>query len=211
MIALIGLLSAGLLMPRAVQANPAPYPSVTSTELPTLTVQAPEPSSPFYANNTLELNFNVTTPQSWNSYYLSVPTVGLAQIFVYLDGVSKQVLHPGIQQNFDVILTSTVVFANLTQQQHTAWIDVYCYIYGDGYDASVSQTSTFTIDSQEQTIAFHEDPVATTRPGTQSTVPPSPPPPTATPTSTPTPTVPEVAYCTLSLALIFGVGAIIVL
>ena len=77
-------------------------------------------------------------------------------------------------------------------------------------NASVSQTLTFTIDAQAQTIAFHEDPVVTTRPGTQSTVAPSPPAPTATPTSTPTPTVPEFLWLML-LPLFLSTFFIVVL
>jgi hypothetical protein len=173
-----------------VKANPIPYPDTPTTELPTITVQTPEPSSPLYANNTLELYFNVTKPQSWNSYYHNAaPLVGVAWVYLYLDGVINQT-YPA---KYDTLDQYTTVLANLTQQQHTVWIDVYCLLYSQlGFsNASVSQTLTFTINAQKQTIAFHEDPVVTTRPGTQSTVAPSPPPLTPTPTSAPTPTVPE--------------------
>jgi hypothetical protein len=79
-----------------------------------------------------------------------------------------------VDQRFEIDTTPeyTAVLGNLTQQQHTAWIDVYCDVYAGtgGYNASVGQTLTFTIDSQAQTIAFHEDPVATTKPGTRPIV-----------------------------------------
>src|SRR5665647_664967 len=94
-----------------VEGNPIPYPDTPTTELPTLTVQTPEPSSPLYANNTLELNFTVVKPQSWNSYYHGmIPTVGIAQIFLFLDGVIKQA-YPWTQNNVDQY---TAVFTNLT-------------------------------------------------------------------------------------------------
>jgi hypothetical protein len=87
----------------------------------------------------------------------------------------------------------------LTLQQHTVWIDVYCDVYAaiGGYNASVGQTLTFIIDSQAQSIAFHEDPVATTKPGTRPIVTSGIPflilNPSVTPTVTPFPTtaVPE--------------------
>jgi len=119
-----------------------------------------------------------------------IPTVGIAQIFLFLDGVIKQA-YPWTQNNVDQY---TAVFTNLTQQRHTVWIDVYCKIFSqsDGFNTSISQTLNFTIDAQAQTIAFHEDPVVTTRPGTRPTVvPPLPLLPTLNPTATSTPTVPE--------------------
>jgi hypothetical protein len=51
-----------------VGANPMPYPPVPNTELPTLTIQAPETNSTDYINNTFVLNFTVTKPGSWNLY-----------------------------------------------------------------------------------------------------------------------------------------------
>lgn len=181
-IALISMLSAGLLMPWVVQANPRPiYPT---NELPTLTVQTPEPSSPLYANNTLELHFNVTLPQSWNSYYHGeIPNVATAETFLFLDGVLARVS----PQTYDTVQQYTAVLANLTQQQHSVWIDIYCHILYTGSNVSVGQTLTFTIDAQAQTIAFHEDPVVTTSPGTRPIVPVSLPFLTLNPTVTPTP------------------------
>ncbi len=176
-----------------VDANPIPYPATPSTELPDLTVQNPDATSLLYANNTLELHFNVTKPQSWNSYYHNVaPLVGVAWVYLYLDGVINQT-YPA---KYDTLDQYTTVLANLTQQQHTVWIDVYCLLYSQlGFsNASVSQTLTFTINAQKQTIAFHEDPIVTSRPAIDSTVAPSPPPPTPTPTTTPTSTVPEFSW-----------------
>ena len=108
-----------------VQANPVPYPSTPTTELPTLTVQTPEPNSLLYAKNTLELHFNVTKPQSWNSYYLGeIPLVGVAWVYLYLDGEMKQTY----SATHNTLDQYTAVLANLTQQQHTVWIDVWCEI-----------------------------------------------------------------------------------
>jgi hypothetical protein len=194
MIALIGMLSVGLLMPWVVQANPVPYNSEPVTEFPILTIQDPKASSPIYADNTLELHFNVTKPPSWSSYYLGeIPTVGEFAVYLYLDGEMKHT-YPWTH---NIVDQYTVVFENLSQQQHTIWIDIYCNVVGAPdapFNASVSQTLTFTIDAHAQTIAFQEDPVATTRPGTQSTIAPGPPAPTATPIPTPTPTVPELPW-----------------
>jgi hypothetical protein len=182
-IALIGILSVGLFMPWGVQANPIVHPT---NELPTLTVQTPDSTSPYYAANALELNFTVTKPQSWNEYqYGTIPEVGFAQTFLYLDGELTQA-YPWTSNTTDQY---SVVFTNLTQQQHTVWIDVWCHIEYDGSNASVSQTLTFTMDSQAQTIAFHQDPITTTKPGTRPIiVPPNSPMPTLPPISTPTPT-----------------------
>ena len=156
-----------LSMPLPVQANPSPDQSVSTTELPTLTVQTPDSSSPLYANNTLELNFTVTKPQSWDSYYQGIiPTVGEAVIYLFLDGVMNRA-YPWTQNNVDQY---TAAFTNLTQQPHTLWIDIYCYIYSDGSNDSVSQTVTFTINAQTQTISFSESPVETNSPGKFLTV-----------------------------------------
>lgn len=187
MIALIGFFLVGLFMPCGVEADPIVY--TPATELPTLTTQTPEPSSPIYANNDLELNFTVIIPQSWDIYYHGIPTVGTAEIFLYLDGVSYYDYNSAYTP-----LQYTAVFTNLTQQQHTVWIDVYCYLLANGSDVSVSQTLTFTIDAHTQTIAFHEDPVVTTSPGTRPTVAPTlfnMPTLNPTATSTPNPTYSE--------------------
>ena len=153
MFALICMLSVGLRVPWVAEANPIVQPT---NELPTLTVQTPEPSSPYYAVNALELNFTVTEPQSWNAYqYGTIPEVGYAQIFLYLDGA---LIH-AYPWTYNTVDQYSAVFTNLTQQQHIMWIDVWCFIEYDGSNASVSQTLTFTMDAQAQTITFHQDPV----------------------------------------------------
>ncbi len=91
-----------------VQANPIPYQP--TNELPTLTVQTPEPSSPIYASNNLELKFNVTTPQSWISYYRGQPNVATVIVLCFLDGVRKQA-YPFANDTFNQY---TVDFTNLT-------------------------------------------------------------------------------------------------
>ena len=183
MFALICMLSVGLRVPWVAEANPIVQPT---NELPTLTVQTPEPSSPYYAVNALELNFTVTEPQSWNAYqYGTIPEVGYAQIFLYLDGA---LIH-AYPWTYNTVDQYSAVFTNLTQQQHIMWIDVWCFIEYDGSNASVSQTLTFTMDAQAQTITFHQDPVETTRPGTCPTyVPINPPMATLPPIPTHTPT-----------------------
>jgi hypothetical protein len=173
-------------MPFVVEGNPVPR--VPATELPSLITQAPDSSSPIYAYNDLEFNFSVIIPQTWDLTYMGNPTVGSAGVFLYLDGV------PYYTYDTSTIPPQyTAVFANLTQQQHTVWIDVYCILYANDSTVSVNQTLIFTIDAHTQTIAFQEDPVATTSPGWRPAIAPPFAMPTLSPTvtSTPNPTFSE--------------------
>ena len=144
------------------EANPVPYPPTPNTELPTLEIQTPESYSPLYANNTLELNFTVTQPNSWISYYMGfMPIVGRCYVYVYLDGYLKT----GFPSTHDIVDDYNVTFRNLTSVQHTVIIDVYALTFsqiGD-YQSNVTQTVSFIVNSSSQTIEFNEDPVVTIR------------------------------------------------
>ena len=185
-------------------ANPIPYPSAPNTELPTLTIQTPESQSLLYANNSMAMNFTVIQPDSWLFYYNGFfPYVGRCYVYVYLDGSSKQAF-PSTQVKVN---DYTLEFSNLTSDQHTAKIDVYCLTFSQigTYQSNVTQTVTFTINSNSQTTSFYANPVTTIRGPYPSAAPiaSTNPSPSLSPTSTPTPTVPEVPYCTLAIAIAF--------
>ena len=200
----ISIILAGMLVAEVAKANPIPYPPAPNTELPTLTIQTPENYSATYANSTLELNFTVTKPTSWNSYHMGfIPTVGQCWVYTYLDGILKQ----GFPSVTTTVMNCTAIFKNLTTDQHTARIDVYAMTYyahynetnypqGRGsYQSNVTQTILFTLNADSQTLLFKEYPAVITR-GVVTTIGPSSSPsptpshlqlPTPTQTLTPTP------------------------
>lgn len=183
-------------------ANPIPYPSTPNTELVTLTIQTPESHSTLYANNSMVMNFTVIQPDSWLYYYNGFfPYVGRCYVYVYLDGSFKQAF-PSTQVKVN---DYTVEFDNLSSNQHTAKIDVYCLTFSQigTYQSNVTQTATFTINANSQTISFYENPVMTIRGPFPSEAPiaSTNPPPSLSPTSTPTPAVPEFSTWTILLFL----------
>lgn len=177
---------------RLANANPIPFPATPNTDLPTLTVQTPESQSPLYSNNSLELNFTLIKPNSWNSYYNGFfPVIGECVIYLYLDGTLKQ----GYPWTKETVDNYNVVLSNLTSQQHTVKIDAYAITFsqiGD-YQSNVTQTISFTINANSQTISFYANPVMTIRGPYPSATPISSinPSPSLSPTLTPTPSIPE--------------------
>jgi hypothetical protein len=180
-------------------ANAIPYPPTPNTDLPTLVIQTPEPHSPSYANNTLELNFTVIQPNSWDSYYMDfMPTVGRCYGYCYLDGILVNAF-PSTQ---NIVSNYTFVFSNLTSNQHTVKIDVYTLTFSqiDTYQSNVTQTVSFKINAGSQTISFHEEPIAIIR----GQYPPS----ASSPLSEPTPTPPEGSSYSIPAFVIGSVIAI---
>jgi hypothetical protein len=159
-----------------VDANPVPFPATPNTELPTLTIQTPVSQSSLYANNSMAMSFTVVQPDSWLSYYNGFfPYVGTVNLYVYLDGSLKQ----GFPWTKVKVNDYTVEFGNLSSNQHTIRIDGYCLAPSQigTYQSNVTQTVTFTVNANSQTISFFANPVMTIRG----------PYPSPTPTASPTP------------------------
>jgi hypothetical protein len=51
---------------KVAEANPVPYPSTPSTELPTLVIRSKKNYSDYYAEGTFKLDFIIIQPESWN-------------------------------------------------------------------------------------------------------------------------------------------------
>lgn len=159
-----------------VDANPVPFPATPNTELPTLTIQTPESQSILYANNSMAMSFTVVQPDSWLSYYNGFfPYVGTCNLYIYLDGSLKQ----GFPWTKVKVNDYTIEFGNLSSNQHTIRIDGYCLAPSQigTYQTNVTQSVTFTVNANSQTISFYANPVMTIRG----------PYPSPTPTASPTP------------------------
>jgi hypothetical protein len=153
----------------SANANPMTYPPAPSTDLPTLVIQTPENYSDTYAGNTLELNFTITKPKSWDSYggIMSMPAVGYYTVMVYLDETQKY-LQPNLGSPGRLVANYVAVFKNLTTGQHTIKIDVLAntlYGYEDSLDyrSDIVQTVLFRIDEDSKTIWFVVEPQTTER------------------------------------------------
>ena len=102
-------------------ANPVPYPTTPNQELPTLKVESPNDGEVF-TSDTIRLNFTVTIPDSWDSYWLTaMPVIGDFDVDVYLDGNLKYTEwmagSPGIlTYNYSIVLD------DLTGGEHSARI-----------------------------------------------------------------------------------------
>jgi hypothetical protein len=159
-----------------VDANPVPFPATPNTELPTLTIQTPESQSSLYSNNSMAMSFTVVQPDSWLSYYNGFfHYVGTCNLYVYLDGSLKQ----GFPWTKVKVNDYTLEFDNLSSNQHTIRIDGYCLAPSQigTYQSNVTQTVTFTVIANSQTISFSANPALTIRG----------PYPSPTPTASPTP------------------------
>ena len=111
--------------PSLATANPIPYSSEPNTESPTLEVISPK-SGEFYDENSIELVFSVTKPDSWNFYWLGeegLPVIGDYWVYVYLDGeLNTQTYSPNIR---DVHTTNySIVLEELERGSHTTKIDL---------------------------------------------------------------------------------------
>jgi hypothetical protein len=143
-------------------ANPVPYPSEPNQELPTFEVESPK-NDAVYTVETVELVFNVTKPDSWNSYWLGVtsglPVVGSYSVFVYLDGNLVSTYHdPSLR---DVLTTNYSRVLNLANGAHLIDIDVEANTFYENpnpgqhdlqyftYSRNISDTIHFTINSEQ--------------------------------------------------------------
>jgi hypothetical protein len=183
---------AGIQAVEVAKANPIPFPPAPSTDLPTLVIQPPENFSDTYSSNTLELNFTVTKPYSWDSYggMLIMPAVGGYIVWVYLDGTLKY--HSSNLGSPGILITNYIaVFKNLTLGQHTLKVDILAQAYYNKtyyanqepgsfntYESTISQMMFFSIDADSKTIWFVSDPQVTEKQPYPSPLLPLPTPPT---------------------------------
>lgn len=108
-----------------VKANPIPYPTEPNTESPTLKVESPK-NEEIYDENSIELVFSITKPESWNSYWLGdegFPVIGDYWIYIYLNGeLNTNQYSPNIR---DVHTTNySIVLEELKRGRHTITIDL---------------------------------------------------------------------------------------
>jgi hypothetical protein len=147
----------------SASANPVPYPSEPNQDLPTFKVESPK-NDAVYSVNTVKLVFNVTKPDSWNSYWLGVtsglPVIGSYSVFVYLDGnLASTYYDPSLR---DVPTTNyTAVLNGLANGVHRIDIDVEANTFYENptpgphdlqyftYSRNISDTIHFTINSEQ--------------------------------------------------------------
>jgi hypothetical protein len=159
------------------KANPVPYPTEPSQEFPTLKVNSPKNGEIFTAT-TVEVNFTVTKPDSWNFYWLTaLPVIGTYNAHIYLDG--------NFQSQCDYYLVDpessgfptadySVFLNKLIRGGHSVKIDVEAFTYYDDPDPEHGDYLTFSKNISE-TIHFTVNADLPT------------PSPTSTPTSEPQP------------------------
>jgi hypothetical protein len=186
------LATAGTDLTNMVCANPVPYPPTPNEELPTLVIHHPETYSVSNGNYALDLNFTLFNPEAWDVYHMGFfAYVGRCSVSVYLDGAWKK----DYEGTSAPVNNYTVVFSNLTSDQHTVEINLHAMTFSEigTYRSELTQQAFFKINPASHTISFSEDPITITRgeyPSPSST--PSPEPtltPEPTPEQTPLPTI----------------------
>ena len=157
-----------------VDANPIPYPSSPSIELPTLVIGSPKNYSDYYADGTFKLDFLIIQPESWNLYYKGFAINGQYLLKVYLDGARLLV------ERFprsSTVTDYTATFSNLTDTEHVVHIVVvsmasYMRYYtrngetistNGSNDTYITQTMHFQIESNSKIVSFQEYPQVISR------------------------------------------------
>jgi hypothetical protein len=157
-----------------VDANPIPYPSSPSTELPTLVIRSPKNYYDYYADNTFKLDFIIIQPESWNLYYKGFAVNGQYLLKVYLDGTRLLV------ERFprsSTVTDYTAVFSNLSSTDHVVHIVVVAMASYMAYytrngetistnrsnDTYITQTMHFQLESNSKTVSFQEYPQVISR------------------------------------------------
>lgn len=184
MLILIFSVLAGTGLTSIVGANPVPFPPTPNEELPTLVIHAPETYSVSNGNYTLDLNFTLFNPEAWDAYHMGFfAYVGRCSVSVYLDGVWK--MDSG--GTSATVNDYSVVFSNLTIDQHTVEIHLHAMTFSEigTYRSELTQKAFFKINPASHTISFREDPITITRGEYPSPSPTPSPEPTLTPASTP--------------------------
>ena len=156
------------------EANPIPYPSTPSTELPTLVIRSPKNYSDYYAEGTFKLDFIIIKPESWNLYYKGFAINGQYMLKVYLDGTRLLV------ERFprsSTVTDYTAVFSNLSGTDHVVQIVVvaeasYMAYYtrngetistNGSNDTYITQTMHFQLDPISKIVSFQEYPQVISR------------------------------------------------
>jgi hypothetical protein len=177
---LVSSVLAEMQVAKVAEANPIPYPSTPSTELPTLVVRSPKNYSDYYAENTFKLDFIIIKPESWNTYYnkmgIRFPIIGVCMFHVYLDGTPNRLLERFPRS--DTATDYTAIFSNLTDTEHVVNIVVITGAYyesqytekngeiitgGKTNDTYITQTMHFQIESNSKTVSFQEYPQVISR------------------------------------------------
>ena len=140
----------------SVKANPAPYPEEPNQELPTIKVNSPKNAQAF-TTTTVEVNFTVAKPESWNIYWLTtMPVISSYLVDIYLDGsFHSQLVDPGSSgfpnANYSVFLNK------LGRGGHSVKIEVEAFTFyndpspesGDylTYPKNISETVHFKVNA----------------------------------------------------------------
>lgn len=162
-------------------ANPIPYPSTPSTELPTLVIRSPKNYSDYYADGTFKLDFIIIKPESWNTYYINIgirlPIIGVCIFYVYLDGTYT---FPQRFPRSDTVTDYTATFSNLTDTEHVVQIVVVAMAYYEAYytyytqngetittgntnDTYITQSIHFQLEPNSKIVSFQEYPQAASK------------------------------------------------
>ncbi len=161
-LALLFLAIAGIDLGNIVGANPVPYPPTPNEELPTLVIHPPETYSVSNGNYTLDFNFTLFNPESWDAYHMGIfPYIGQCSVSVYLDGVWK--MDSG--GTSATVNDYSVTFTNLNNDQHTVEIYLHAMTFSEigTYRSELMQKAFFKINPASQTISIHEGPITVTR------------------------------------------------
>jgi hypothetical protein len=175
---------AGTDLANIVGANPVPYPPTPNEELPTLVIYAPETYSVSDGKYSLDFHFTMLNPEAWDVYHMGFfPYVGRCSVSVYLDGAWKK----DYEGTSAPVNNYTVVFSNLTSDQHTVEINLHAMTFSEigTFRSELTQKAFFKINPASHTISFREDPITITRGEYPSPSPTASPKPTLTPESTP--------------------------
>jgi hypothetical protein len=172
------LISLSVIEVEVAEANPIPYPSTPSTELPTLVVRSPKNYSDYYADGTFKLDFIIIQPESWNTYYtkmgIRLPIIGQCMLYLYLDGTHN---FPQRFPRSSTVTDYTATFSNLTGTEHVVQIVVVARAYYEAYytrndetittgntnNTYITQTIHFQLEPDSKVVSFQEYPQAVSK------------------------------------------------
>jgi hypothetical protein len=205
-ILLVILLSISSLSILTTKAESIIYPTEPNKQRPTLQVHTPIRDT-FYANNTIEVAFSVTIPQSWNSYHLLetpglfgnyTPLIGKYMCSVFLDRVNQNSLQKTFYQIYkpDVLTANySITLEELERGSHSVIIEVYPTTYYENPEPDISHFSDFTyeLETITETIPFRITSYLTPSPDT-------------TPIPSPEPEFPTTQVLIIIITVIAGFG-----
>ena len=149
------------------KAESITYPTEPNKQRPTLQIHSPIKDE-FYANNTIEVAFSVTIPQSWNSYHLRetpglfgnyTPLIGTYTASVFLERVhqdNQQTMFYWIPTPDVLTYNYSIMIEGLERERHSVIIEVYptTFYNNPNPDVYTFSDNTYELERITKSIPF---------------------------------------------------------